>query len=112
MTRFSLRDVFWLTLVVGLALAWQLDQKRRDATDRELRAPAIEAECTVQTDDRRGKEERDQRGVEVFDTVARTVEADDEQNRGEQPRQLGAELEQRRAGNVLANSAKQLLVDP
>ena len=36
MLRFTIRDVLWLTLVVGLAVGWWVDRDRRATENREL----------------------------------------------------------------------------
>lgn len=36
MARFSLRDVFWLTLVVGLATGWLMERNRASVMAREV----------------------------------------------------------------------------
>jgi hypothetical protein len=50
--RFSIRDLLWLTLVVGMAVGWLLDHKnnakqlrdsRNQHREEEFRATAIEA---------------------------------------------------------------------
>lgn len=35
-TKFSIRDVLWLTVVVALAAAWGIDRSRQSARIREL----------------------------------------------------------------------------
>jgi len=36
MTQFTIRDVLWLTLLVGALLGWQVDRRRLDEMNREL----------------------------------------------------------------------------
>jgi hypothetical protein len=38
MTRFTLRDVFWLTLVVGMGVAWWMDRSVLPTRPKEYRA--------------------------------------------------------------------------
>ena len=82
------------------------DRGRKDdaheirARGKPLRAP-VQPERAVQADDREREEQREQRGIRMRD-IALPVHLEDEHDRGEQPRQLGTELEQRCAGNVLS----------
>lgn len=66
MTRFTLRDVFWLTLVVALALGWRLDQLVRNQTENELRTKNVDLmqqELRLNTEiDRQRSELRKHRG--------------------------------------------------
>ncbi len=80
-------------------------RRKHDAQEvragRELLGAAVEAERAVQADDRQREQEREQGRFRMRDALL-TVEAQYEHDRGEQPRELGAELEQRRTGNVLS----------
>jgi len=43
MFRFTIRDVLWLTVVVGLAFGWRVDYRNMRAENRELRGELEQA---------------------------------------------------------------------
>jgi hypothetical protein len=81
MFRFTIRDVLWLTVVVGMGAAWYVDARRREAgveaaaasvADTEFRFDLVRSEAKKASDDakvrydsllRRYKQERDRANV-------------------------------------------------
>ena len=86
--------------------------RRRQHDAQEIRAcrkllrPRVEPERAVEADDRDGKQQCEHRRISVGDDRM-VIELQHQHDRGEQPRQLGAELEQGCARYVLSQETQQ-----
>jgi len=50
MRRFSIRDLFWLTLVVAMGVGWWLDRERQEDEQERQRATAASAVVAAQVE--------------------------------------------------------------